>query len=273
MFHRSLASSSTYITSSCHPTTTTTSIPLLPTVDPSRLAPAPATLLLVDKPLPTHLSYLPSNAESAFKLEVCPPGWMEDDDEMEWAAMDGPLAPGSLPMGASCQPLRPGALDSLMDDSLEKEAHLPTSPHPFSPPYSPSALSCSSFDYSDDSNGSDGSDGSDDDSNLSDDSDNSDHDSADSGYVRPGLVHVPMVNDFPFPTPKQFIYRRRLAPRRVQFESFGCEHCKRCQRPFSSTSNAEAHFRTAAHGNQNPLFVKYEPKTGRWERFYRRRRA
>ena len=93
------------------------------------------------------------------------------------------------------------------------------------------------------------------------------------GQIQPGWQHQPMVNDLPFPTPREFVYRHRLAPRRVQFESFGCEHCKRCQRPFSSTSNAEAHFRTAAHGNQNPLFVKYEPKTGRWERFYRRRRA
>ena len=95
-----------------------------------------------------------------------------------------------------------------------------------------------------------------------------------SGYLdSPNWRHTAGHFDFPFPTPPVFIFRHRVGPSRVSFESFGFPDCARCRQPFSSPSNSEAHYEAAVHAHVNPTFVRYDEATGRWEWFKRARRG
>ena len=92
-----------------------------------------------------------------------------------------------------------------------------------------------------------------------------------SGRVQADWEHRSMEKDFPFPIPAVFVYRHHVHTLRVEFESFGFDSCERCTTsPFSSPSNAEAHHNV--HGNCDPIFVRYERSSGRWEWFRRVRR-
>ena len=94
-----------------------------------------------------------------------------------------------------------------------------------------------------------------------------------SGRVSPGWQHRSMASDFPFPIPPVFIYRHRVRARCVQFESHGYDKCKRCTAShFTSPSNAEAHHQADLHGSRDPLFVRYDDRSGLWEWFRRNRR-
>ena len=93
-----------------------------------------------------------------------------------------------------------------------------------------------------------------------------------SGLVRLGWRHRSQREDFPFPTPAVFIFRHRLAARRVEFESYGFDGCRRCRAPFTSASNAEAHHAAAIHGHLDPVFVRYDDRSGIWQWFRRARR-